>query len=117
LQMYKGDTLLQEKEVSAFANERQVKMPLIPDADELRIYTGSLLSAYTPKRGVDLLKLKVNKKYLNPGFILGYERPETQTTFFAPLLAINKYDGLMLGVGMHNFTLPEHNLSYQILPF
>ena len=51
---------------------------------------------------------------LKPYF--GLNRSEQSKVFLAPSLAYNQYDGIMLGLLIHNITLPENRFRFAIDP-
>ena len=47
---------------------------------------------------------------------IGLENPRKVYTGIFPLLAANVYDGLILGIGLHNYRLPERKLTALLTP-
>lgn len=50
-------------------------------------------------------------------FLAGDNEPEYTNVFWTPMLAGNKYDGVMLGALVHNFGVPFNNFGYLLAPF
>lgn len=117
LQQLAGDTILWEGRFSAFANDKVISVPHIHGVEKIHIYTGTLFAGYNPSRTYDMVDMKLHKKNVTLGLLIGYEPPERNTIHFYPLLGINKYDGFMVGLGAHNYTLTSHNLQFELLPF
>lgn len=116
LQQYVRDSVVWEKKISAFANEKSLTVPYIAGADSLSIYTGSMFIGYSDKRSYDLKKKELVEKELTIGFLFGYEPPERSSVFLAPIVGFNAYDGIMAGIGFYNISLPAHALEFQLLP-
>ncbi len=117
LQQHKGDSLVWEDRIPAFANRRAIAIPAISSADSLSIYTAELYTAYTADRSVNLQEGKIIDRDAAFRFLLGYEPPEKNSMFISPAFAYNKYDGFMLGIALYNYTMPDHRLQYQVLPY
>jgi hypothetical protein len=49
-------------------------------------------------------------------FLTGLEDPERTTLYYIPIIAGNKWDGLMLGAGLHNYQLPERKIQWSLMP-
>jgi len=46
----------------------------------------------------------------------GIENEDKKTLYYAPLIAGNAYDKLMLGLGLYNVVVPAKNLEFQLAP-
>jgi len=49
-------------------------------------------------------------------FLIGDDEPEASNIFWAPAIAGNHYDKLMLGVTVHNYGIPFNKFNYLIAP-
>lgn len=49
-------------------------------------------------------------------WMTGIEDPDRTTIYAFPLIAGNKWDGFMLGMGLHNYQLPERRWQWAVLP-
>jgi hypothetical protein len=48
--------------------------------------------------------------------LVGLNRSDKDKLFIAPSLGVNKYDGFMAGLLIHNLTLPENRFAYALAP-
>ncbi len=63
------------------------------------------------------LSQQQQKKKIKPALLFNMKEPDKYNyTSFIPALGYNMYDGVMAGVGIHNYGVPSQRLSYFIAP-
>ena len=114
LSFYKGDTLKESLWTAPFSGDTIIELSGFTDFDKVVMASGfaDLRMANNEYR----INTLFHKGGLDIGAGFGFNRKEMRRMYLAPIPTYNVYDGLSLGLLLHNLSYPQSRFQYAFVP-
>lgn len=89
---------------------KKIKLP-VTDYDEIMIDTSFLSLDVNLNNNYKKKRLRLPKI----GFFTSFDQSKKKQLYLYPTFGFNKYDGFMLGIGLHNLTIPMPRLKFNVI--
>lgn len=114
---YAGDTVFTDRWIPGFSGTKEITLLDREGLESIQINVNEHLPEH--KLGDNLKRIegdKIKWKPIKPAFIAGLHKPHERNIFITPSLGYNAYDGLQIGMWLHNVGIPSKAFEFSLLP-
>lgn len=112
LKAYKGTKTMHSVSTDVFSGTTRVQVP-IDDYDGLEVDRRLAIEQTPANNKYEFIPVR-KQKFLNP--VAGLNNPGVRKIWYDPYLSYNYPDGMVVGLGLHNITLPGNNFEFYVQP-
>ncbi len=110
-----ADTTLITK-LPGFSGDTTVTIPVTAQTNKVVLNPGYAAPETNAANNTYRMHALFHRFSWRPRLIGGIGVKYNQPFYFMPTLGYNNYDGFMLGLGVHNLTIPSHNFQFLLAP-
>ena len=116
LSRMQGDSVIASTWLPGFAKDTTLSLPRLKHHDIRIDGSNSMPETYKKNNNLAGSGLFKTCEPLQLKLLFGFENPQRNTVYFAPLLGWNEYDRWMPGIALYNSLLPQKKLEYVLAP-